>query len=43
MRYGYVNFQPLAVDMEQFNAVYKRWHVDKDITAVRAMDLLGLK
>lgn len=40
---AYPGRRPLTVDMTQFNAVYRRWRIDKEITAVKAMGLLGLK
>jgi DNA invertase Pin-like site-specific DNA recombinase len=34
---------PRSVDMDKFAAVYKRWRIDKEITAVKAMELMDLK
>jgi DNA invertase Pin-like site-specific DNA recombinase len=34
---------PRPVDMDKFASVYKRWRVYKEITAVKAMELMDLK
>ena len=39
----YKGRKPIEVSAAEFAAVYKRWRVDKEITAKRAMELLGVK
>ena len=39
----YKGRKPIKIDDEAFARIYKRWRVDREITAKKAMELLGVK